>query len=52
MTVLSNLRAAVQKRAAYNRTKREIEEMPLEIARDLGISRSDAARLAAEAVYG
>lgn len=52
MTVFSTFRAAVQKRAEYRRTKREIEMLPPEIARDLGISRSDAARLASEAVYG
>jgi hypothetical protein len=52
MTVVSNLIAALRNHAAYLRTKREIEALPLNIALDLNIFRSDAARIASRAVYG
>ena len=49
---LNDLKAAAQKRAAYARTVREIENMPLDVALDLGIYRGDAHRIARQAVYG
>lgn len=52
MSVFAALRTAVARRAAYRRTMRAIESMPLDVALDLGIYREDAARIAARAVYG
>jgi uncharacterized protein YjiS (DUF1127 family) len=52
MTVLTKVRTAVQKRAAYSRLKREIASMPQDVAIDLGIFREDAAKIAAKAIYG
>ncbi|MGI1661254.1 hypothetical protein ACRDNQ_03350 [Palleronia sp. KMU-117] len=49
---ISTLRTAAQKRAAYNRTVAELENLPLDIALDLNIDRHDARRLARMAVYG
>ncbi len=50
--MLTNLRSVFAKRRAYLRTKSEIERMPLDVALDLDINRADAARIAAQAVYG
>ncbi len=52
MTVFSHLRTALQKHAAYRRTRNEISKLPLETALDLDIYPGDAARLARQAVYG
>ena len=52
MTLLKLVRESLEKRSAYQRTKADIEKMPLEVALDLGIFREDAARIAAKAVYG
>ena len=52
MSVFSNLRAAVQKRAAFIRTRNELRAMPLDVALDLGIYRGDADKIARAAVYG
>jgi uncharacterized protein YjiS (DUF1127 family) len=52
MTVINSLRDAARARAAYVRTRDEIARLPLDVALDLGIYRGDAARIAAEAVYG
>ena len=52
MSIYTTLKTAARKRAAYNRTVREIESMPLDVALDLGIYRGDAHRIAMEAVYG
>ena len=52
MNLFSNIRTALQKHAAYVRTRNEIREMPLEIALDLGIYRGDADAMARQAVYG
>ena len=51
-TLLSTIQDRLRKRAAYSRTKAELEAMPLEVAIDLDIYKPDAAKLAAEAVYG
>ncbi len=52
MNVLKSVRTAMQKRALYLRTKREIEKMPLDVALDLEIYRGDAGKIASHAVYG
>lgn len=50
--LVQRMRAAAVRRAAYNRTVREIESMSPETALDLGIFREDARRIARETVYG
>lgn len=52
MSYLNALQTRLQQRAAYERTKREIRAMPLDVALDLGIHREDARKIAARAVYG
>ena len=52
MNFFSNIRTALQKHAAYIRTRNEIRDMPLDIALDLGIYRGDAEAMARQAVYG
>ncbi|MEL6640789.1 MAG: hypothetical protein AAFP98_05685 [Pseudomonadota bacterium] len=52
MTIFTNLRTAIQKRAAYNRIKFEIANMPLNTAIDLGIFKDDAGKIASKAIYG
>lgn len=52
MTVINQIQTALRKRALYLRTKSEIQAMPLDVALDLNIHREDAARIAAQAVYG
>lgn len=52
MTMMNTLRSAIAKRAAYVRTIREIQAMPLDVALDLDIFREDAPRIARRAVYG
>ncbi len=52
MTTLNTVRTAIEKRVAYNRLKRELRDMPLEAAIDLGMFREDAAKTAAKAIYG
>lgn len=51
-TLLNTLQTRLKQRAAYLRTKAELEAMPLDVAIDLDIYKPDAAKLAAEAVYG
>ena len=52
MTVLNQVRSAIEKRVAYTRLKHELEAMPLETAIDLGMFREDAGKIAAKAIYG
>ena len=52
MELVQRLKSAAQRRAAYNRTVREIKGMTFETARDLGIDREDARRIARDVVYG
>jgi len=52
MTVFTKLRAAVQKRVAYIRTRNELRALPLDVALDLDIYRGDADQIARTAVYG
>jgi len=51
-SIMTRLRTAAAKRAAYNRTVAEISGMPLDVALDLGIFREDAHLIAHNAVYG
>ncbi|WP_368183714.1 hypothetical protein [Aestuariibius sp. HNIBRBA575] len=48
MQIMTNLR----KYAHYVRTKRELQNMPLDVALDLDIDRAAASRIAHKAVYG
>ncbi|MFG5382229.1 hypothetical protein [Yoonia sp. R2-816] len=52
MTALNTVRNAIEKRVAYSRLKRELRNMPLETAIDLGMFREDAAKIATKAIYG
>lgn len=52
MTVFSHFRSAVQRRAAYRRTRNELRKLPLDVALDLDIYPGDADRIARQAVYG
>lgn len=52
MTIFTQLRAAMKKRAAYNNTVSEIRRMPLDVALDLDIYPGDAHLIARNAVYG
>lgn len=53
MTAFATLRTALRKRAAYARTKRELANLPREIAlEDLGFYTGDADKIARKAVYG
>ncbi len=52
MTLLTTLRDAAQKRAAYRRTLNELRGVPEHLVEDLGIYPGNARRLAREAVYG
>lgn len=52
MTVILQVRDAIQKRAAYVRTRRALSCLPLDIALDLDIDKGDAALIARRAVYG
>jgi len=53
MTAIESIREAIAKRARYNRTIREIEALPTDLAvEDLGIYPADAKTIARAAVYG
>ena len=52
MSLISQLRAAARRRAAYRRTLFELRGVPEHLAEDLGIYPGEARRLAREAVYG
>ncbi len=52
MSIFSQLRAAVQKRAAYNRTVFELRGISAHTAEDIGLFPASAERLAREAIYG
>ena len=47
-----NVFEQISKRAAYNRTVREIRGLSTNVALDLGIFKSDAEKIARKAVYG
>ncbi len=50
--LLTQLQDALKKRAAYLRTKSEIEALPVDTALDLDIYPGDAEKIARQAVYG
>lgn len=52
MTLLSTLRTAARKHAAYRRTLWELRGVPRHLVDDLGIYPGDEKRLAREAIYG
>ena len=52
MNVLHTMQSVIQKRVAFVRLRRELREMPLGTAIDLGLFREDAAKIAARAIYG
>ena len=49
---MTSLLSDLKKRRLYNKTVREISNMPNDIALDLGIYKGEAHALAARAVYG
>jgi uncharacterized protein YjiS (DUF1127 family) len=52
-SILTTIRTAAAKRAAYHRTVAEISAMPVDRAiEDLGIFPGDARRIAYQSVYG
>jgi len=50
--IITELRSAAKKRAAYLRTKAELKNMPLEVAIDLDLYPPHAGKIAHQAVYG
>jgi hypothetical protein len=50
--LFTRMQDAVRARAAYRRTLTELRQMPLDVALDLDIDRTNAARIAHRAVYG
>lgn len=52
MALFSSLRRAASQRVHYNRTVREIRNLPLDVALDLDIDRDNARSIARAAVYG
>ncbi len=50
--LISRIREAARKRAAYRETLRELSRMPIDTALDLDIYRGDMSRIAHRAVYG
>lgn len=52
MSLFTQLRAAVRKRAAYRQTLHELRGVPESLAEDLNIWPGDARRLAHAAIYG
>jgi len=52
MSLIYALRDAAVKRAAYQRTVRELSRLPIDTALDLDIYRGDVTRIAHRAVYG
>jgi uncharacterized protein YjiS (DUF1127 family) len=52
MSLITSLRDAARKRAAYRRTLYALQGVPASLAEDIGIFPGDARTLAREAVYG
>lgn len=52
MTILTTIRTRLAQHSAYLRTRRELENLPLDVALDLNIYHGDADRIARSAVYG
>lgn len=51
-TVYEMLRTSARTYASFRKTKREIANLPLDVALDLDLYPGDADRIAREAVYG
>ncbi len=53
MSTFNNIRTALRQRALYVRTKRELDALPADLAReDLGLTPYDTRSIARQAVYG
>ena len=52
MAMMSRIRGAWKRRAAYLRTKRELQRMPIDVALDLDLDPGNPSRTARWAVYG
>ncbi|SES17366.1 hypothetical protein SAMN04490244_106288 [Tranquillimonas rosea] len=52
MSMIDRLQTGFQKRRQFNRTRRELRAMPLDVALDLDMAREDADLMARQAVYG
>ena len=52
MSIIDTIRAAAERRRAYNRLVGEIEGMTDRECADVGISRGDARRIARQTYYG
>jgi uncharacterized protein YjiS (DUF1127 family) len=52
MSLFSEIRTSMQKRAKYRATVRELESLDGTVARDLDIAPGDIRRIARQAVYG
>jgi hypothetical protein len=50
--LISKMQDAARARAAYRRTLSELRNMPIDVALDLDIDRTNAASIAHKAVYG
>ncbi|MCB5198281.1 hypothetical protein SAMN05428995_10693 [Loktanella sp. DSM 29012] len=51
MTLVETIRTTLQKRAVYEKTRKELRRLPLDVALDLDIDRADADKIAYNAVY-
>lgn len=52
MSLITEIRTSMHKRAQFRATVRELESLDSSVARDLDIAPSDIRRIAREAVYG
>ncbi len=52
MSIFSEIRSNMSKRAHFRATVRELESLDASVARDLDIAPSDIRRIARQAVYG
>lgn len=52
MSLITDIRSSMQKRAQFRATVRELESLDAAVARDLDIAPSDIRRIAHHAVYG
>ncbi|SMX35936.1 hypothetical protein [Maliponia aquimaris] len=52
MSLVTEIRSTLKKRAMYRATVRELQKLDGAVARDLDIAPSDVRRIARQAVYG
>ncbi|MGP6085999.1 hypothetical protein [Antarctobacter jejuensis] len=52
MSIISEIRSTMNKRAHFRATVRELESLDPSVARDLDIAPADIRRIARQAVYG